>query len=149
MVMFLTAVTVERHTNDTVRPVRPVGGATSVLPFTAMAGDAHDTIKRFWEIQDGGDYSQLASLFADDAVLVDPVFGTFTGGEAIAGFMQRMNVEMAARGASFRLVELAGDDSTAWAQWEATTSAGPRTGVGVYRVRDGKLIYYRDYMNAG
>ncbi len=70
--------------------------------------DAEATIRRFWEIQDGGDYSKLADLFADDAVLVDPVFGTFTGGEAIAGFMQRMNVEMAKAGASFTLVELSG-----------------------------------------
>ena len=112
-----------------------------------MAGDAYDTIKRFWEIQDEGDYSKLSALFADDAVLEDPIFGTYVGGEAIAGFMEKMNVEMRARGASFRLVELAGDDETAWAQWEATTSAGPRQGVGVYRVRDGKLTYYRDYMN--
>ena len=112
-----------------------------------MAGDAYDTIKRFWEIQDGGDYSQLSALFADDAELVDPVYGTFTGGEAISAFMELMNTEMTKAGASFRLVELAGDETTAWAQWEATTAKGPRTGVGVYRVRDGKLTYYRDYMN--
>jgi steroid delta-isomerase len=116
-----------------------------------MAGDAYDTIKRFWEIQDAGDYSKLSALFADDAVLDDPVFGTFTGGEAIAGFMEKMNVEMAKLGASFRLVELAGDGETAWAQWEAVVTNGPspgtRTGVGVYRVHDGKLTYYRDYMN--
>jgi limonene-1,2-epoxide hydrolase len=113
-----------------------------------MPGDAEDTLRRFWTTQDGGDYARLAELFADDAVLVDPVFGTFTGGPAIAEFMARMNVEMAKVGASFRLVELAGDDHTAWAQWEATTSTGPRIGVGVYRVRDGRITYYRDYMNA-
>ena len=84
---------------------------------------------------------------ADDAELVDPIYGTFVGGEAIAGFMQKMNTEMAKIGASFRLVELAGDDETAWAQWEAITNRGTRTGVGVYRVRNGQLTYYRDYMN--
>lgn len=98
-------------------------------------------------MQDDGDYARLAALFADDAELVDPVFGTFRGGAAIAGFMARMNTEMVKAGASFRLVELAGDDHVAWAQWEATTSRGPRTGVGVYRVRDGLITYYRDYMN--
>ena len=113
-----------------------------------MPGDAYDVLARFWEIQDGGDYAKLATLFADDAVLVDPVFGTFTGGDAIAGFMARMNDEMRKAGASFRLEELAGDDHTAWAQWTATTSRGPRTGVGVYRVRDGRITYYRDYMDA-
>jgi steroid Delta-isomerase len=112
-----------------------------------VAGDAYDTIKRFWEIQDGGDYSLLSDLFADDAVLEDPIYGTFRGAEAITGFMTMMNAEMAKAGASFRLVELAGDDHTAWAQWEATTAKGPRQGVGVYRVAGGKLVYYRDYMN--
>lgn len=62
--------------------------------------------------------------------------------------MAKMNTEMRAIGASFRLVELAGDDETAWAQWEATTSSGTRHGVGVYRVRGNQLTYYRDYMNA-
>ena len=108
---------------------------------------AYDTLRQFWEIQDGGDYSLLSALFSDDAVLEDPIFGTFVGGEAIAGFMAKMNVEMVKAGASFRLVELAGGGETAWAQWEATTSKGDRTGVGVYRVRDGKITYYRDYMN--
>ena len=113
-----------------------------------MSGDAEDTLRRFWAIQDDGDYARLATLFAQDAELVDPVFGTFRGGEAIAGFMARMNDEMRKAGASFRLEELAGDDHTAWAQWTATTSRGPRTGVGVYRVRDGRITYYRDYMDA-
>jgi len=112
-----------------------------------MAGDAYDTIKRFWDIQDQGDYAALAPLFADDAEVIDPVYGTFTGGEAIARFFTMMNTEMARAGASFRLVELAGDDETAWAQWEATTNAGVRHGVGVYRVRNGQLAYYKDYMN--
>lgn len=112
-----------------------------------MAGDAYDTIRRFWEMQDAGDYAALSVLFADEAEVVDPIYGTFRGGEEIAGFFQMMNGEMAKIGATFRLVELAGDDETAWAQWEATTDHGTRTGVGVYRVSNGKLTYYKDYMN--
>ncbi len=112
-----------------------------------MAGDAHDTIRRFWEIQDDGDYAALSPLFADDARLVDPVYGTFVGGDAIAEFMSMMNTEMAKIGASFRLVELAGDDHTAWARWLATTNKGTRDGVGIYTVADGKITYYQDYMN--
>ena len=112
-----------------------------------MAGDAYDTIKRFWEIQDAGDYAALSPLFADDAQLIDPVYGTFVGGPAIAGFMQMMNDEMEKAGASFRLVELSGDDETAWARWEATTNKGKREGVGIYKVQGGKLTYYQDYMN--
>jgi steroid Delta-isomerase len=112
-----------------------------------MAGQAYETLRRFWELQDGGDYTKVSALFADDAVLVDPVFGTFEGGAAIAAFMERMNTEMAKVGASFDLLELAGDDECAWAQWVAHTNRGDRQGVGVYRVRDGQITYYRDYMN--
>lgn len=115
-----------------------------------MAGDAFDTIKRFWEIQDEGDYAPLAALFADEAQVVDPVYGTFTGGAEIAGFFTMMNTEMGKIGATFRLVEMSGDDETAWAQWSVTTTDGrpPRQGVGVYRVSNGQLTYYKDYMNA-
>jgi steroid Delta-isomerase len=118
-----------------------------------MAGDAYNTIQRFWEIQDQGDYAPLAALFADDAEVVDPVYGTFVGGEAIAGFFTMMNSEMAKAGATFQLVELSGDDETAWAQWAVKTknddgSDRVRNGVGVYRVRDGRLTYYKDYMNS-
>ncbi len=112
-----------------------------------MSGDAYDTLARFWELQNDGDYTKVVELFADDAVLVDPIFGTFTGREAIGEFMAKMNVEMKKAGASFRLEELAGDDHTVWAQWIATTNNGERTGVGVYRVANSKITYYRDYMN--
>jgi steroid Delta-isomerase len=118
----------------------------------SQTNDAYDTLKRFWEIQDGGDYSKLSSLFADDAVLVDPVYGTFTGGEAIAGFMTKMNTEMVKAGASFALESLSGavdnqGEGTVWAQWKAVTKKGDRTGVGIYRTNGGKITYYRDYMN--
>lgn len=112
-----------------------------------MAGDAYTTLERFWEIQDDHDYGALTDLFADDAVFVDPVFGTFEGRAAIGGFLDRVTQEMAARSIMFRLVELAGDDETAWAQWEAVSPDGVRSGVGIYRVRDGRLTYYRDYMD--
>ncbi len=113
-----------------------------------MSGDAYDTLARFWEIQNDGDYTKVVELFADDAVLVDPIYGTFEGGPAIADFMAKMNREMTKIGASFRLEELEGDETTAWAQWVATTNKGDRSGVGVYRVRNSQITYYRDYMNA-
>lgn len=113
-----------------------------------MAGDAYDTLRRFWDLQEGGDYTRVSHLFAEDAVLVDPMFGTFTGGPAITEFMERMNTEMAALGVSFRLIDLAGDDEVAWAEWEAVTAGRPRRGVGIYRVRDGRITYYRDYVQA-
>lgn len=112
-----------------------------------MAGDADDTLRRFWRIQDAHDYGALAELFADDAVFVDPAFGTFEGRAAIAEFLDRVTSEMADRETTFRLVELAGEDESAWARWEAVSPAGVRSGVGIYRVRDGLITYYRDYMD--
>lgn len=112
-----------------------------------MGGKAFETIEAFWAAQDDGDYTATVELFADDAVLVDPIYGTYQGKSAIGAFMAKMNEAMGAIDASFRLVELAGDDETAWAQWQVTTKNGDRNGVGIYRVRDGRITYYRDYMN--
>jgi steroid Delta-isomerase len=133
--------------NSTVVFLR-YGPGRGVTKGIDMAGHAYDVLKQFWQIQDNGDYAKLAPLFADTAELVDPVYGTFVGGEAIAAFMTKMNTEMAKIGASFRLVDLSGDNETVWAQWEAVTNNGARAGVGIYKVRDGKITYYRDYMNA-
>ena len=108
---------------------------------------ALETIELFWKTQDDRDYSRLSELFADDAVLVDPIYGTYEGREAIAAFMEKMNAEMGGQQIEFDLVEAAGDGEVAWAQWQARTPAGVRQGVGIYRVRDGLLTYYKDYMN--
>lgn len=112
-----------------------------------MAGDAYDIIEQFWHTQDHGDYTATVALFADDAVLEDPLYGTFEGREAIAAFMAKMNQAVGAIDGSFRLLELAGGDDAAWAKWEMTSSKGVRTGVGIYRVANGSITYYRDYLD--
>ena len=111
-------------------------------------GRAKEVIEQFWGIQDEGDYTKVVDLFSDDAVLVDPFFGTFEGKAAIAEFMKKMNEETATSGTSFVAREIAGDNEVAWAQWTAKTPAGELEGCGLYRVRDGLLTYYKDYMNA-
>jgi alkanesulfonate monooxygenase SsuD/methylene tetrahydromethanopterin reductase-like flavin-dependent oxidoreductase (luciferase family)/ketosteroid isomerase-like protein len=143
----LDRVQLTPYTPDTIELLAPHLAGHGGPDHAAVEDDAHATVQRFWQIQDDGDYERLTALFAEDAVLEDPVFGTFRGAGAIAGFMARMNVEMRARGASFHLLELAGDGGTAWARWQATTAAGSRTGVGVYRVEGGRLTYYRDVMD--
>ena len=94
---------------------------------------AKQTIEQFWRIQDEGDYTRVVELFAEDAILVDPFFGTFNGKEAIAGFMAKMNEEMKNRETDFVVREVAG--------------AGDIEGCGLYKVRDGLMTYYKDYMN--
>ncbi|MBT5052745.1 MAG: nuclear transport factor 2 family protein [Gammaproteobacteria bacterium] len=109
---------------------------------------AKDIIETFWRIQDEGDYTKVVSLFAEDAVLVDPFFGTFEGKAAIGEFMKKMNAEMGAQQTSFVVREIDGGGDVAWAQWTAKTPAGEIEGCGLYRVRDGLMTYYKDYMNA-
>ena len=38
---------------------------------------ANEVIKRFWKIQDEGDYTKVIDLFSEDALFEDPVYGTF------------------------------------------------------------------------
>ena len=52
---------------------------------------AKEIIETFWKIQDEGDYTKVVDLFSNDAILVDPFFGTFEGKIEIAGFMKKMN----------------------------------------------------------
>ena len=109
---------------------------------------AKEIIETFWRIQDEGDYTKVVDLFAEDAVLVDPFFGTFEGKAAIGEFMKKMNAEMGARQTSFVVREIDGGGDVAWAQWTAKTPAGEIDGCGLYRVRDGLMTYYKDSMNA-
>ncbi|MFN7174577.1 MAG: nuclear transport factor 2 family protein [Thermaurantiacus tibetensis] len=112
-----------------------------------MPGAAQRVIEEFWRIQDGGDYRLLVDLFAEDARLEDPIYGLFEGREAIRGFMAKMVEEMGARQIRFTADEIRGDDEVAWARWTMHAPEGTRGGVGIYRVRDGRLVYYRDYLD--
>ena len=109
---------------------------------------AKEVIKTFWKIQDEGDYTKVVKLFAEDAVLVDPFFGIFEGKEAISNFMKKMNKEMTSRETSFVVREIDGGGDVAWAQWIAKTPNGDVEGCGLYRVKNGMMTYYKDYMNA-
>lgn len=117
--------------------------------MSESGNQARETIQAFWDIQNERDYTKTVALFAEDALFVDPIFGTFEGRDAIGAFMAKMNVEMGKLDAEFDLVELSGGGDTAWAQWRVTTNnKPPREGVGVYKVSDGQITYYRDYMNS-
>ena len=109
---------------------------------------AKEIIETFWKIQDGGDYTKVVELFDEDAVLVDPFFGTFEGKKAIGEFMNKMNKEMTSRETSFIAKEIDGGGEVAWAQWTAKTPNGDVEGCGLYRVKNGMMTYYKDYMNA-
>jgi steroid Delta-isomerase len=112
-----------------------------------MAGEAQRVIEEFWRIQDEGDYTRLAPLFAEDALLEDPIWGRYEGRSAILGFMTKMVEEMGARKIRFTVDEICGDDHAVWARWTMHSPEGSRGGVGIYKVANGQLNYYRDYMD--
>ncbi|MEX0847394.1 MAG: nuclear transport factor 2 family protein [Ilumatobacteraceae bacterium] len=145
-----------------LRPGGPVPNAAAATglsaPFAPAAAPgelpAHDLVRRFWQLQDGGDYAQLAPLFADDALFEDPIFGDIVGGAAIAAFMEQMKTEMPARGVTFELVDAAGDQTVAWSQWNivyapsADRVGGIASGWTLHTVRDGLFTYDRDIVDS-
>lgn len=113
-----------------------------------MANDAKAVITRFWDIQDdGGDYTRLIELYADDAVLVDPFFGTINGKAAIGEYMQKM-VELAGEsGGRFERIDLCAEGEAAWVKWNWIMPDRTSDGVTIYRVQNGKIVYYQDFVS--
>jgi steroid Delta-isomerase len=136
------------------RKLRPQGPSPDPAPAHGMSMDLGgppgvglDTVKRFWALQDSGDYALLGPLFTEDAVFTDLVYGDFHGGAAIAAYMEKMKSEMPANGITFELVDAAGDDTVAWTQWWCHFPAGRIAGWTLHTVRDGLLTLDSDYFD--
>ncbi len=130
----------------------PAPGHGLALPFLSSASTlserpAEALVRRFWELQDTGDYGLLAPLFADDAVFVDLLYGTLEGGVAITDFMAKMKQEMPARGVTFELVDAAGDTNVAWSQWWCHFPNGSVPGWTLHTVRGDQFTYDADFMD--
>lgn len=110
-------------------------------------GTALETLRSFWQIQDEARYGDLAELFADDAVLEDLIEGEFRGRAAISAFFSRMVTEMPALGATFELVDAAGDETVGWSQWNCRFPGGAVPGWSLYSLRDGRLTMNADYFD--
>lgn len=139
-----------------LRPGGPVPNAAAghglALPYrpsadTIASRPAEALVRRFWELQDTGDYGLLAPLFADDAVFTDPTYGRMEGGAAITDFMATMKTEMPARGVTFELVDAAGDTNVAWSQWWCHFPNGSVPGWTLHTVRDGRFTFDADYFD--
>ena len=110
-------------------------------------GSALDSIQQFWEIQNAGRYTELAPLFAHDAVFTDIVYGEFRGRLAIADYFARMEAEMPAMGVTFELVDAAGDESVGWSQWNCRFPNGVVPGWTLHTFRDGEFTLDSDYFD--
>ena len=76
-----------------------------------------------------------------------PYMELFKGRREIGAFLLKMNQAVKSINGVFRLEQLSGNETTAWAQWSFTSDHGYREGVGVYEVKNSLITYYRDYMN--
>jgi ketosteroid isomerase-like protein len=112
-----------------------------------VAGSSLALIHRFWEIQNDGRYTELAPLFAEDAVFTDILYGEFDGRSEIAGYFARMEAEMPAMGVSFELVDAAGDDTVGWSQWNCRFPNGVVPGWTLHTFRDGAFTLDADYFD--
>jgi steroid Delta-isomerase len=106
---------------------------------------AWQVIELFWSIQDGHDYTKLIPLFAEDATFDDPAIGQVKGKENIAALFAQLTEDLADKKMHFEVLEIAGGETVAWARWLWKRPDGDIEGVGLYKVRDGKLISYRDF----
>lgn len=147
-----------------MRRLRPGGPAPDLASAAGLSASfappartaefpAYDLVRRFWAIQDSGDYTGLSPLFTVDAVFTDLIYGEFVGGDAIAGYMQQMKAEMPAQGVTFEFVDAAGDTTVAWSQWNCRFAASDRSPGGVvpgwtlHTVRDGRFTLDADYFD--
>ncbi len=105
---------------------------------------AKDLAKKFWDIQMNGSHADLLPLFAEDAVFEDPAIGRVEGKPAIARLLVHLDKLFGDNPPEFELLEIAGDETIAWSRWLWKRPQGDVEGVGLYKVRDGQFISYRD-----
>ena len=106
---------------------------------------ARTLVEKFWDIQMNGNHSDLLPLFTDDAVFEDPAIGRVKGKAAIAKLLAHLDKLFADNPPQFELLEIAGDSKVAWSRWIWKRPGGDVEGVGLYRIENGKFIYYRDF----
>ena len=107
-------------------------------------GQAKALAEKFWEIQINGSHADMLPLFAEDAVFEDPAIGRVEGKAAIAKLLAHLDKLFGDNPPQFELLEVAGDDTVAWARWVWKRPQVDVKGVGLYRVKDGLFTSYRD-----
>lgn len=112
-----------------------------------------DVIRQFGAVEDDQRYGRLVELFTDDAIYYDPFFGPQRGKDQIGVFMRHMEQVVPASGARFDEWIVQADETCGWAQW-TMISRGPDgsemgvPGQSIYRLRDGKVCFVADYLDA-
>ena len=113
---------------------------------------AEKIINRFGQVEDDQKYTKLVDLFTDDAVYYDPFAGAQIGRQAIFEFMSEMERVIPKMGVYFSDWETSADSHVGWAKWNMVVPLNqvnhPISGQSLYRVRDGKVCFVADYVDA-
>jgi len=134
-----------------------------------MGEDAFEAalmIQNLWRAIEKEEYGSLKTMFALGAQYVDPVHGAIVGDEAIAEHLEGLytyaknkdSVDfmgggkfelmelMDSRSGTFTLCEVCEEGEKGWASWQWNGFRGEVDGVSVYRLKNGKITYCRDYV---
>ena len=113
---------------------------------------AEEIINRFGQVEDDQKYTKLVDLFTDDAVYYDPFAGPQVGKHMIHEFMSEMERVIPKMGVYFSDWETSADSHVGWAKWNMVVPIHgvnhPIPGQSLYRLRDGKVCFVADYVDA-
>jgi hypothetical protein len=113
---------------------------------------AREIIDRFGQVEDDQKYTRLVELFTDDAIYYDPFAGAQVGKAAIYEFMSEMERVIPTMGVYFANWETCADTHVGWAKWNMVVPVNgvehPIPGQSIYRLRDGKVCFVADYVDA-
>ena len=113
---------------------------------------AREIIDRFGQVEDDQKYTRLVELFTDDAIYYDPFAGAQVGKAAIHEFMSEMEKVIPKMGVYFANWETCANTHVGWAKWNMVVPVNgvehPIPGQSLYRLRDGKVCFVADYVDA-
>jgi len=115
-----------------------------------MTDTSKQLLDQYWRtIEKDQDYAALAGFYADDAVLIDPVYGPFKGIDRIAEFLLNVTDAMRQLHVTFSVVETAAICDVGWSRWLVHLQDGTcKDGVSVYRFRGNKIHYQHDFIGS-
>ncbi len=109
---------------------------------------AVEDYKKAWESQDP---RAMTEIFHRDGVFVDPRYPPFAGHDAIYQFYERALANFTDPDVEYTRVVI--DPPYAAAEWVSRLSHGEQRlayhGLSLFEVRDGKVLYQRDYFDTG
>lgn len=118
-----------------------LAGCQPKAETAASARDAKAVMEEFWANTNANKFGANGALLADDIVFIDPIWGRYEGKEAATKFLAQFQ---GAGDGCCTLDRLVTDGNVGWAFWTLHAPGDEQPWVGVYQVKDGKIVLYQD-----